>query len=186
MAACLAAGAHPHLTGGLGRLVDHPDGTEGLLMPLLPEGWRALAGPPSLESCSRDVYDPALRLTREAALRLLRGVAAGAAHLHARGFGHGDLYAHNVLWDGGRGAAVLSDLGAASALVPGADGACLQRLDVRAFGILVEELRGLSPLADPALDALARACTGPEPAARPGMAEVVSALDALAEEAGPA
>ncbi len=66
MAACLAAGAHPHLTGGLGRLADHPDGTQGLLMPLLPEGWRVLAGPPSLESCSRDVYEPGLRLTQAA------------------------------------------------------------------------------------------------------------------------
>ncbi|AWN49368.1 protein kinase [Methylobacterium terrae] len=186
MAACLTAGAHPHLTGGLGRLVDHPEGTQGLLMPLLPEGWRVLAGPPSLESCSRDVYDPALRLTREAALRLLRGVAAGAAHLHARGFGHGDLYGHNVLWDGTRGEAVLSDFGAASALVPGPEGAVLQRLDVRAFGILAEELRGLAPLADPALDALVQACTGPDPAARPSMAEVLRALDAVAEEARPA
>ncbi|TNC12366.1 protein kinase [Methylobacterium terricola] len=183
MAACLAAGAHPHLIGGLGRLADHPDGTQGLLMPLLPADWRVLAGPPSLESCSRDVYDSGLRLTRDAALRLLRGVAAGAAHLHARGFGHGDLYGHNVLWDGIHGEAVLSDLGAASALPPGREGAILQRLDVRAFGLLVEEVRALAPLDDPALDALAAACTGPDPAVRPAMAEVIQVLDAAA---GPA
>ncbi|MGE7415480.1 leucine-rich repeat-containing protein kinase family protein [Methylobacterium tarhaniae] len=186
MAACLAAGAHPHLTGGLGRLADHPDGAQGLLMPLLPEGWRALAGPPSLESCSRDVYEPGLRLTPPVALRLARGVAAGAAHLHARGFGHGDLYAHNVLWDGVRGEAVLSDLGAASALPPGPEGAFLQRLDVRAFGLLLEELRAIAPLAHPALDALARACTGADPAARPPMAEVLDVLDASIGESGPA
>lgn len=185
MAACLAAGAHPHLTGGLGRLADHPDGTQGLLMPLLPEGWRVLAGPPSLESCSRDVYDPDLRLTRGAALRLARGVASGAAHLHARGFGHGDLYAHNVLWDGTEGAAVLSDLGAASALPPGPEGAVLQRLDVRAFGLLLGELGTIAPLAHPAVEALAQACTG-EPASRPGMAEVLDTLDDLIEESGPA
>ncbi|MGX7707543.1 leucine-rich repeat-containing protein kinase family protein [Methylobacterium sp. Gmos1] len=186
MAACLAAGMHPHLTGSLGRLVDHPDGVDGLLMPLLPEGWRVLAGPPSLESCSRDVYDPALRLTAPAALRLARGIASGAVHLHARGFGHGDLYAHNVLWDGAHGEAVLSDLGAASALPPGPDGAFLQRLDVRAFGLLLEELRALAPLASPAFDALVRACTGPDPAARPDMAEVLDALDAVIKDSGPA
>ncbi|AWB20793.1 protein kinase [Methylobacterium currus] len=186
MAACLAAGAHPHLTGGLGRLADHPDGTHGLLMTLLPEGWRVLAGPPSLESCSRDVYDPGLRLTQAAALRLARGVASGAAHLHARGFGHGDLYAHNVLWDGSRGEAVLSDFGAASALPPGREGAFLERLDVRAFGLLLGELRVLASLAHPALDALAAACTGPDPAARPGMAEVLDVLDAIIAETGPA
>ncbi|PIK73610.1 protein kinase, partial [Methylobacterium frigidaeris] len=186
MAACLAAGAHPHLTGGLGRLADHPDGAHGLLMPLLPEGWRVLAGPPSLESCSRDVYDPDLRLTPTAALRLARGVASGAAHLHARGFGHGDLYGHNVLWDGTRGEAVLSDLGAASALPPGREGAFLRRLDVRAFGLLLEELRAVAPLAHPALDALAQACAGPDPAARPEMAEVLGALDDILKESGPA
>ncbi|TGD94959.1 leucine-rich repeat-containing protein kinase family protein [Methylobacterium nonmethylotrophicum] len=185
MAACLAAGTHPHLTGGLGRLAGHPDGTDGLLMPLLPEGWRVLAAPPSLESCSRDVYDPALRLAPGAALRLARGVAAGAAHLHARGFGHGDLYAHNILWDGTRGEAVLSDFGAASALPPGPDGAFLQRLDVRAFGLLLDELRAVSALAHPALAALAEICAGPDPAARPGMDAVLRALDAVGET-GPA
>ncbi|MCF4125138.1 leucine-rich repeat-containing protein kinase family protein [Methylobacterium sp. SyP6R] len=185
MAACLAAGAHPHLTGGLGRLADHPDGTQGLLMPLLPEGWRVLAGPPSLESCSRDVYEPGLRLTQAASLRLARGVASGAVHLHASGFGHGDLYAHNVLWDGTHGEAVLSDLGAASALPSGPEGEVLQRLDVRAFGLLLEELRTIAPLAHPAAEALAQACTG-EPAARPGMAEVLGALDGLIRESGPA
>ncbi len=185
MAACLAAGAHPHLTGGLGRLADHPDGTDGLLMPLLPEGWRVLAGPPSLESCSRDVYDPGLRLTAAAALRLARGVASGAAHLHGRGFGHGDLYAHNVLWDGTQGEAVLSDLGAASALPAGPEGEMLQRLDVRAFGLLLEELQAIAPLAHPAVEALAQACTG-APGARPGLAEVLHALDAIIRESGPA
>ncbi|MFH6786438.1 MULTISPECIES: leucine-rich repeat-containing protein kinase family protein [Methylobacterium] len=186
MAACLAAGAHPHLTGGLGRLADHPDGAQGLLMPLLPGDWRVLAGPPSLESCSRDVYAPSLRLTRNAALRLLRGVAAGAAHLHASGFGHGDLYGHNVLWDGVQGEAVLSDLGAASALPPGREGAFLRRLDVRAFGLLAEEVRALAPLDDFALDALVAACTGPDPAARPAMAGVLGALDEIIAETGPA
>ncbi len=185
MAACLAAGAHPHLTGGLGRLADHPDGVQGLLMPLLPPGWRVLAGPPSLASCSRDVYDPALRLTRAAALRLARGVAAGAAHLHASGFGHGDLYAHNVLWDGHDGAAVLSDLGAASALPAGREGAILQRLDVRAFGLLLQELGRHAPLAESGLDGLVEACTGPDPAARPAMAEVLDTLDAAVAGAGP-
>jgi hypothetical protein len=103
MAACLAAGAHPNLTGALGRLADHPEGLQGLLMPLLPADWRVLAGPPSLETCSRDVYDPALRSISDVALRIARDVATGAAHLHAKGLSHGDLYAHNTLWDGRSG-----------------------------------------------------------------------------------
>ena len=92
-------------------------------MPLLPAQWRPLAGPPSLESCSRDVYDPALRFTRpEIVERLARDTAAAAAHLHARALLHGDLYAHNILWDGATGDSVLSDFGAACCLPAGAHG----------------------------------------------------------------
>ena len=175
--ACLAAGAHPNLISGLGRLTGHPDGMEGLLTPLLPPEWRALAGPPSLASCSRDVYDPALRLTRDGVLRLARGIGAATAHLHARGVMHGDLYAHNILWDGGPGAAMLSDFGAACLLPEGAAGAALQRLDVLAFGILLGELIAHCPDAPAALHDLHRHCMQPDPVARPLMAEICEQLD---------
>jgi hypothetical protein len=77
MAACLAAGAHPHLTYALGRLTGHPEGFDGLVMPLLPPGWRPLALPPSLESCTRD---RASACKRPAARRSLRAQ-------HALGWG---------------------------------------------------------------------------------------------------
>lgn len=181
MAASLAAGPHPNLTGALGRVVAHPAGAQGLLMSLVPPHWRVLAGPPSPETCSRDVYDPGLRLDLRAAFGVARAVAAAAAHLHARGLLHGDLYAHNVLWDGTAGEAVLSDFGAASALPPGDRGAALQRVEVRAWGLLLGELLALCP-ADAAgtdgLRALECACVQPDPGARPLMAEVVGSLPA--------
>ena len=176
MAACLAAGEHPNLTGALGRLVDHPDDAQGLLMTLLPPDWRVLAGPPSLESCSRDVYDPALRLDLDVALRIACDVATGAAHLHARGLSHGDLYAHNTLWDGATGQAVLSDLGGASFL-PGGPGGPLERLDVLAWGRLLGELleRCVGEIPD-AVQAARRACESPVPAERPDLREALEAL----------
>jgi hypothetical protein len=186
MAACLAAGAHPHLTGALGQLVDHPDRLQGLLMPLLPAHWRALAGPPSRASCSRDVYDPAARLELETALRVARGVGLAAAHLHGRGLLHGDLYGHNVLWDGAAGEAVLSDFGAASFLPEdGAD--AYERLEVRAWGLLLGELldlcdEGASPLA--VWRSLQQVCTQADPAARPLLREALDVLrPTLAETA---
>ena len=175
MAACLAAGRHPHLTGALGRVTGHPEGADGLLMPLLPAAWRVLAGPPSLASCSRDVYDPDLRLAPGAALRIARAVAEAAAHLHAGGILHGDLYAHNILWDGVAGEAVLSDFGAASALPAGATGAALERIEVRAWGLLLGELLArcaTEPDAAADLRALERACLHADPRARPRMAEI--------------
>ncbi|UMY18482.1 leucine-rich repeat-containing serine/threonine-protein kinase [Methylobacterium organophilum] len=188
MEACLAAGRHPNLPGALGRLTGHPEGMQGLVMPLLPASWRALAGPPSQESCSRDVYAPDLALDPASALRLARAAAAAAAHLHGQGLLHGDLYAHNLLWDaqgdGQGGAAVLSDFGAASRLPPTPAGEAYRRIEVRSWGILLGELLDRCrepPPREAALRALERACTQPEVAARPTMRQV---LDALPAEAG--
>lgn len=190
MAATLAAGTHPHLIGALGRLTDHPERLQGLLMPLLPQHWRVLAGPPSLESCSRDVYDAALRLDLPVALRIARGVGAAALHLHRCGMLHGDLYGHNVLWDGTSGEAVLSDFGAASFLPGdtstatsggpvGLSPAALKRTEVRAWGVLLGELLDLTAQASPALRTLQQRCIDEDLALRPTLPEALEALEAL-------
>ena len=175
MAACLAAGIHPNLAGGIGRVVGPPAGADGLVMPLLPSQWRVLAKPPSPASCSRDVYEDGLRLPAEVALRIAGGIALAGAHLHGRGLLHGDLYAHNILWDGTEGDAVLSDFGAASFMPPGAAPA-LGPLDVLAFGLLLGELLDRCGSTQEAARNLQRACVEPDPAARPRLADVADAL----------
>jgi hypothetical protein len=182
MAACLAAGDHPNLIGALGRLTDHPDGAEALLMPLLPAHWRVLAGPPSLESCSRDVYDSALALSAGCVLEIARGAAGAAAHLHERGILHGDLYAHNTLWDGETGKAKLSDFGAACALPYGAEGEAWRRVEVRAWGLLLGELlEQCAPQADglEKLRELEAHCVQPDSRARPLMNDVTAMLEEI-------
>ena len=185
--ASLAAGDHPNLIGVHGRIDDHPSGDPALLTPLLPDGWRALAGPPSAESCSRDVYAPDCRLAPATLLRLARGVAAATAHLHARGVSHGDLYAHNILWDGDRGNCALSDFGAASRLPAGATGAAWRRIETRAFGIFFEELldrcqtTGADSAAFSSLRDLAAACTQADVGARPDMEAVCAELARVAK-----
>jgi len=141
MAACIAAGVHAHLIGVEGRIVDHPSGTQGLVLGLIPPRYRSLAGPPSLASCSRDVYAPDRRFTRTQARAIATGTRDALAHLHARGLMHGDFYAHNILVDDA-GQALLGDFGAASFL-PAHDMAmaeALKRIDRRAVGVLVDEL----------------------------------------------
>lgn len=143
MAASLAAGAHPNLIPVLGRVADHPSGMPALVMELIDPAFANLAGPPSLASCTRDVYDEGLRFTLAEALTLARGIASVAGHLHQAGIMHGDLYGHNILFTRGPSAhALLGDFGAASLydlhdreLAQG-----LERLEVRAFGCLLEEL----------------------------------------------
>ena len=143
MAASLAAGAHPNLIPVLGRVADHPSGMPALVMALIDPAFANLAGPPSLASCTRDVYDDGLRFTLAEALTLALGIASVAGHLHQAGIMHGDLYGHNILFTCGPSAhALLGDFGAASLydlhereLAQG-----LERLEVRAFGCLLEEL----------------------------------------------
>lgn len=141
LATGLAAGRHPHLVGVWGRLTGHPAGTQGLVLPRIPPGHAALAGPPSLASCSRDVYADDLRLAADAARAVADGTASALAHLHRQGVAHGDLYAHNLLVDA-HGHARLGDFGAASFL-PVDDPqrrAALVRIDRRALAVLLDEL----------------------------------------------
>lgn len=141
MAATLAAGRHAGLVGVHGVINDHPDGIPGLVLPLLGPDWLPLAGPPSMASCTRDVYPETLRLPADQALSIVRCAAAALDHLHGCGLTHGDLYAHNLLVDG-QGGALLSDFGAAS-LLPEADpalAAALRAIDRRALGVLGEEV----------------------------------------------
>lgn len=141
MAASIAAGTHGHLVGVEGRVVGHPQGTDALVLPRIPSGHRNLAGPPSLSSCTRDVYAEGLRFTVDEARAIARGMGDALAHLHAHGVLHGDFYAHNILVDA-RCHALLGDFGAAS-FVPRRDAAraeALRRIDRRALGVLVDEL----------------------------------------------
>jgi len=141
MAACIAADVHAHVIGVEGRITDHPQGVQGLVMSLIPPHYRSLAGPPSLASCTRDVYAPELRLMPDHARAIAQGTGDALAHLHAKGLMHGDFYAHNILVDDDAHA-LLGDFGAASFL-PEDDAArteALKRIDRRALAVLVEEL----------------------------------------------
>ena len=182
MAASIAAGAHPTLVAAQGRIEGHPGGTEGLVMALVDPSFRTLAGPPSLASCTRDVYAADAQWTSGVALRIARDIASAMRQLHARGILHGDLYAHNILWNA-QGGGLLGDFGAAwmtGALDPAQAGA-LQRLEMRAFGCLLEELLArCSDAPPPAMAALKDRCMQPDVATRPVFAEALSLLqDAL-------
>lgn len=94
---------------------------------------------------------------------------------------HGDLYGHNILHDG-QGRALLGDFGAASFYLLGAPllATGLERLEVRAFGCLLEELLALCPATAAACEALhrlANECQRPETALRPSFAEIDARLD---------
>jgi hypothetical protein len=183
MAACISAGTHSNLIAVKGKIAEHPTGAEGLVLELIDPAFRNLGGPPSLASCTRDVYAAGTVYSLPAALKMALGIAAAAAHLHAQGIMHGDLYAHNILYTEA-GDALLGDFGAACFFDPADLGRAqaLQQLEVCAFGYLLEELLAHCPAVAmvPAVhqnwQELRRRCGQPEVAARPLFAEVVQEL----------
>lgn len=185
MQACIAAGLHPNLIKVQGRVVGHPDDQAALVMDLIDPSYRNLAGLPSLASCTRDIYDPATRFSVEVALRMARGIASVAAHLHRHGITHGDLYGHNILCNA-QGDCLLGDFGAASfhATADTLETRALQRIEVRAFGVLLGELleridAGLSAEQRQVLETLGDSCCQPQVLARPAFEEIEALLSSL-------
>ncbi|UYZ59739.1 protein kinase [Hymenobacter latericus] len=185
MAACISAGAHPNLIAVAGKIQQHPAGAEGLVLQLIEPRFGNLAGPPSLASCTRDVYAAGTRFSLPEVLRIALGIASAVRHLHSRGILHGDLYAHNILVAAG-GQCLLGDFGAACFFDPSdeATARALQQVEARAFGCLLEELLqrcvdDARPEVRQALGALQQRCVQPEVASRPLFAEIEQALGEL-------
>ncbi|WP_033137275.1 leucine-rich repeat-containing protein kinase family protein [Aeromonas finlandensis] len=185
MAASLAAGTHPNLIKVMGKVADHPSGIPALVMALIDPAFANLAGPPSLDSCTRDIYPAGLRLCVPDALAMAHGIASVAGHLHRAGIMHGDLYGHNILFARGADAparALLGDFGAASLYERNSydrsnheRAVGLERLEVRAFGCLLEELLAHCDTQDSQLDELHQlkaACLSELPAERPDFAYI--------------
>ncbi|MEC5404217.1 leucine-rich repeat-containing protein kinase family protein [Paraburkholderia sp. MPAMCS5] len=188
MAACIRAGDHANLIAVTGKVKDHPADLHGLVMELVDPQFRNLAGPPSFESCTRDVYDADASFDVADVVTMAHGIASAACHLHRRGVMHGDLYAHNILHDG-RARVLLGDFGAASFYSTGNPdlSTALERLEVRAYGCLLEEwidrcnasVSGEQAGVVEQLTKLKDRCLNDDVQSRPLFEQIVSALPVL-------
>jgi serine/threonine protein kinase len=185
--ACITAGSHPNLIDPIAKIHGHPEGKPGLVLQLIPPHYTNLGLPPTLQSCTRDSFVPGTIFSAGQCMTILRSVASAAAHLHVRGIAHGDLYAHNILIDEA-GHALLGDFGAATLYRQSqAKGEAIERLEVLAFGHLVEDLLGLVDhgTADEEgefldlLQTLHRWCTTDMVLDRPSFLEVCKILDSF-------
>ncbi|KAI0842354.1 serine/threonine protein kinase [Hypoxylon sp. FL0890] len=187
MGACMRAGSHANLIDPLGKITGHPS-KEGLVMQLIPTCYRTLGLPPSLQSCTRDSFPQEISLTTRQGLRILQGVSSAAEHLHARGVAHGDLYAHNILYNDD-GHAILGDFGAAS-IYGHLDDRKVERLEVLAFAHLIEDVWSIThPKFDEEelrvamlLAALHRQCSNPTGLLRPNFSEISRQLGVMEQE----
>jgi serine/threonine protein kinase len=185
MNACIAAGNHLGLVTLLGQINGHPENKKGLVMALIPPHYYNLGLPPSFESCTRDVFRADMRLTARQVLKIAGTMASVARHLHERGIMHSDLYAHNMLIDA-EGNTLFGDFGAACFYEKADEplAAHLERMEVRAYGYLLDDLLGICPEAQTnrallTLGTLRDACLADEILVRPSFQQIAAELNRL-------
>jgi hypothetical protein len=174
-----------------------------LALVMAPAPGAPLGGRPGGASVLRCTYDAATRFAPAVAAAAAADVAAALAACHAAGVAHGDVYAHNILLSvpsaseaaaaaaaeaapAPAAVATLCDFGAAFAYSAAAGGVDVERLEARAFGLLladlaarVEEPAGRGQRVADALAALSAACTAPDVASRPRFEHMAATLAAL-------
>jgi serine/threonine protein kinase len=192
MNACIMAGQHANLIDPIGKIHGHPE-KKGLVLQLIPPHYTNLGLPPTLDSCTRDSFPAKAVFSLSQCRNILFGIAAASQHIHDRGVAHGDLYAHNILFDKS-GHAFLGDFGAATIYgMTFEKKERLEKMEVFAFGHLIEDLLGLverrideedvlsekDAYAIEALNALHYKCSHPVVSERPTFAEVLETLESI-------
>ncbi|MFT6801391.1 MAG: hypothetical protein ACJA2N_000562 [Salibacteraceae bacterium] len=138
----IAAGSHESLIPVLGKIKAHPENKSGLLMKLISPTFINLGNPPNWETCTRDVFDEESNFSGEELLKIAKSIASVCSQLHKKGINHGDLYAHNILINKSA-ECLLGDFGAASFYdVNSVVASNIERVEVRAFGCLLEDILG--------------------------------------------
>lgn len=140
MNVCIATGYHKNLVTVLGKIQQHPTQKLGLVLELIPPSFKNLGGPPNFKTCTRDTFKSGTNFPLDTILTIAKSIADAANHLHLKGILHGDLYAHNTLIDDDA-QTIFGDFGAATAYdISDKNAIRIERIDVRAFGCLLEDL----------------------------------------------
>ena len=109
--ACLKVGYHANLVQSLAQVDEK--GYLALIMNLIPDHYRNLGLPPCFKTCTRDTFAPDFTLTITQIEKIIVQMEGVFNHLHANQVCHGDLYAHNTLFDE-QAKIIFGDFGAAT------------------------------------------------------------------------
>ncbi len=171
MNACMSVGTHPNLIKVFAKVVEHE--RLGLILEYIPSEYKNLGFPPNFDTCTRDTFEDRLVFSIDAIKKIAKAIASAAAHLHANGLMHGDLYAHNILINGEH-KCYLGDFGAASFYEVENKG--YEKIEVRAFGCLLDDLLSRSSVQSgdnyQALDILRKRCLSANSNERPLFGEM--------------
>ena len=179
----IAAGTHESLIEVLGKIKNHPEDKYGLIMKLISSDYVNLGNPPSLDTCTRDVFDEGCVFSGDDLLKIATSIASVCAQLHSKGINHGDLYAHNILINSSSNC-LLGDFGAASFYDRNSElSHNIERMEISAYGCLLEDI--LSLLSEDAINSqtrnrweeLIKGCTNAVVNYRPSFTEVLGKLN---------
>ncbi len=181
--ACIAAGTHANLVELVAQ-INSPEGS-GLVMGLIEESFKNLGQPPTFQSCTRDHFPEGFTLTLTEVHTIAQQVAETMQHLYLQGICHGDLYAHNILITE-QADVLFGDFGAASNYesLSEQQAHAMQRIEVRAFGCLLDDLLSICPDADTERDGymqliqLKDRCMDSKIALRPAFSQIIMDLAA--------
>ncbi|WNC74036.1 leucine-rich repeat-containing protein kinase family protein [Thalassotalea psychrophila] len=109
--ACLKVGNHINLVQSLAQVSEKD--YLALIMNLIPAHYKNLGLPPCFNSCTRDTFPPGFSLSIDQIAKIIAQMENVFEHLHANKVCHGDLYAHNTLFDENANI-IFGDFGAAT------------------------------------------------------------------------
>lgn len=112
---------------------------KGVVMEVLPPNLNDFALPPTIETITEDIWENnSQAFSAHFVKNALKDSITALAFLHNAGVSHGDFYAHNMKVDSKTGRVFLLDFGAS--FFKGQYASHAEKIEVRAFGVLVAEL----------------------------------------------
>jgi len=137
--ACLQVGSHPNLVESVAQV--NEENYLALIMTLIPENYQNLGLPPCFKSCTRDTFPQGFSLPISLISHIVTQMQDVFAHLHNNQVCHGDLYAHNTLFDN-QGNIIFGDFGAATSyqMLTPAQQENVQQIEQRALNHFIDDL----------------------------------------------
>lgn len=145
--ACLKVGRHPNLIQSLAQI--NEPGCLALIMNLIPANYKNLGLPPCFDSCTRDNFTPGFELSIAAIDKMVQQMTQVFEHLHDNQVCHGDLYAHNTLFDA-ESNIIVGDFGAASMyhMLSKPQQQQIRTIERRALNYFIEDLLSICKASD--------------------------------------
>lgn len=137
--ACLKVGNHPNLVQSLAQV--NQDNCLALVMNLIPQHYKNLGLPPCFDSCTRDRFPDGFTLPIDKIIKIVNQVTEVFEHMHSNKVCHGDLYAHNTLFDS-QANIIFGDFGAATMyhMLTDAQQKKIKTIENRALNYLIDDL----------------------------------------------